>query len=239
MLRVAICDDDEALCYSLEKMVTKNCASRREEVSVEIFFDGENLCQYMRQGHDFNVIFLDIEMKKKDGVATGHEIREAMQDEDVELIYISCKETYAIQLFESRPMNFIIKPITYEKIDHVLTQIFRQVTKTNTLFEYSINRQINGISLKKIQYFEVRNRQIIIYTKDEKIVFYGKLTEVVEKVKNQKFIRINRSELVNYDAIESYQGDKIILYGKKVLYVGSARHKEVQEQMLLYMREDR
>lgn len=58
----------------------------------------------MRQGNCFDIIFMDIEMKQIDGIRAAKTIREI--DEDVQLIYISGYEEYALQLFEMRPIGF-------------------------------------------------------------------------------------------------------------------------------------
>lgn len=48
-------------------------------------------------------------MKKIDGIRAAKTIREI--DEDVQLIYISGYEEYALQLFEMRPIGFLKKPL--------------------------------------------------------------------------------------------------------------------------------
>ena len=238
MVRIAICDDDEMLCHGLEEMIEAAKSIHGGDIILEVFSDGEELCRYMKQGNFLDVIFLDIEMGKVDGISAGHEIREVLNDDSVQIIYISSKDSYAMELFSVRPMNFLIKPISEEKLKQALSQVYRLLKKDDQMYEYKINRQSYYISMMKIQYFQVINRKIIIHTSNGEVVYYGKISEVIEKVKRQRFLMINRSELVNYNAIEMYQKDKIRLYSGEELQIVKSRQKEIQEQMLTYAKED-
>ena len=44
-------------------------------------------------------------------------------------------------------------------------------------------------------------------------------------------LRINPSQLVNYDATELYRKDMVGFYGNIELQIGHSRQKEIQEQM--------
>ena len=43
MLTVAICDDEDMVCSRLEEMIQSYAADRQKEISVEIFYTGEEL----------------------------------------------------------------------------------------------------------------------------------------------------------------------------------------------------
>lgn len=239
MVRIGICDDDEVLCHQLEEIIIDADSVHGGDIETEVFFDGKNLCRYMRQGNKFDIIFLDIEMGKMDGISTGHEIRDALKDDDVQIIYISSKDSYAMELFDVRPMNFLIKPLLKEKIESVLSHAYRLMKKNTVMFEYKVNRQNNYVAIEKIQYFEVKNRQIIIHIKnDEPIIFYGKLSEVLEKVQRQRFLQISRSILVNYDAIEGYRLDEVSFSDGKSISIARSKRSEIQDKIIEYSREE-
>ena len=238
MTRIAVCDDDATVCSYIEEIIIKAVSIHGGDVDTEIFYDGENLVKYMREGNYFEIIFLDIELAEMDGVSVGHEIREVLGDDDVQIIYISAKDSYAMELFAVRPMNFLVKPISEEILNKVLGQAYHLVESNNILYEYKKNGQSNYIAINKIQFFEVHNRKIIIHTQDDEVTYYGKMSEVTEKLKRQKFIRISRSELVNYDSIEMYKPDEVKLYNGKMLSITRSRQKEVQEQMMSYAKEE-
>ncbi|WP_288200579.1 response regulator, partial [Blautia sp. CAG:257] len=63
-----------------------------------IYFDGDTLLEAVKQGNCFDIILMDIEMKRMNGISAAKIIRKI--DEDVQLIYISSHEEYVLQLFD-------------------------------------------------------------------------------------------------------------------------------------------
>lgn len=77
--------------------------------------------QFICEGACFDIVFLDIELPKISGIDIGKKIRDEMHDETTKIVYISGKDSYAMGLFDVRPLNFLIKPI---KINFALGYLF-------------------------------------------------------------------------------------------------------------------
>ena len=60
MFRVAICDDEQAICGEIEKILLDYSKERRLKIDVEIFSSGEKLCQALENGEMYYLLFLDI-----------------------------------------------------------------------------------------------------------------------------------------------------------------------------------
>ncbi|MEL7568552.1 MAG: response regulator [Dehalobacterium sp.] len=90
-------------------------------MEIEVFFSGEKLYQFICEGACFDIVFLDIELPKISGIDIGKKIRDEMHDETTKIVYISGKDSYAMGLFDVRPLNFLIKPI---KINFALGYLF-------------------------------------------------------------------------------------------------------------------
>ena len=61
------------------------------------------------------MFFLDIEIEFMNGVQVGRFIREKLQDDNTLIVYMSSYTKYAMELFEVRPMDFLIKPLNEKK----------------------------------------------------------------------------------------------------------------------------
>ena len=85
---------------------------------------------------DFDIVFLDIELPKVSGIGVGRYIREVLKNEIVQIAYISAKEGYAMELFEFRPINFLVKPLEKEKVAKVIEKYFIITEQDNHVFEY-------------------------------------------------------------------------------------------------------
>lgn len=60
MLRIAICDDIVSICSELEDMILEFGQKNNQELTVEVFYRGEELLKYLNDGNSFDLIFLDI-----------------------------------------------------------------------------------------------------------------------------------------------------------------------------------
>ena len=91
MFKIAICDDVKAICDELKYVilnVEKNIV--HEEIDVNIFYSGDSLITELREGHKYDLIFLDIELGSKiNGINVGHVIRNEMDDYITQIVYIS------------------------------------------------------------------------------------------------------------------------------------------------------
>ena len=69
------------------------------------------------------------------------------------------------------------------------------------------------------------------------ITYYGRMSEVKRQTDGGRFIQISRSELVNYNAIEEYWEDMLILRGGERIPIVASRRKVVGQQIFDYMGE--
>ena len=238
-MKIAICDDDQILCHHLEEMLLELGRKEQTILQTELFFDGDTLWNYLKQGYRFDLLFLDIEMDRMDGIAVGRAIRNILGDEDCRIVYISSQESYAMDLFAVRPMDFLIKPVTEARLKEIWELYCRLSEKGQGMFRYQIQGNQNRIAWNRIMYFRVDNRKILLHTTDGRVIdFYGKMSEIKQEPATGRFVQISRSELVNYQSIEEYRGNEIVLPTGDVLSIVASRRKEVGVQIAEYMRED-
>lgn len=122
IMKTIICDDEKSTCSELEEIILKYAKEKSVSLETEVFYSGDTLLDYLKR-EKINILFLDIELPGKDGVMVGKYIREVLEEENIFLVYISSKENYALQLFQNRPFDFLVKPIEQAKMYHVLDNI--------------------------------------------------------------------------------------------------------------------
>jgi len=231
-LRIAICDDDKIICQQLEDMLTDIEEETNEQYEVEVFYSGEELYRYLKKNNRYNLIFLDIEMRDLNGVEVGKKIRDEMNDETTQIVYISGREDYAMDLFEVRPLNFLIKPVSKNKVEAAVNKAIKILGESKHFYEYK-NGNVNfSVAVGDILYFESDGRKVNIILMDDIKSFYGKLSEVEEKLRNQDFIMIHKSYLINFNHVIEYTYDYVKMSNKETLTISQNNRKAVREQLL-------
>lgn len=238
MLNIAICDDDHYICEKLQNIIIEIINPIVEKAEFSVFYSGENLLKYLNEDNYFDIIFLDIELGLLNGVEVGKIIREKMNNEAVLIIYISGKESYAMELFDIRPFNFLIKPLEQQKINKVLNQAIDFIEKGNDIFEYNNNGSKYRVLIKDILYFESENRMVKMFMKEEIQTFYEKLDNIYRKLTEYNFLCIHKSYLVNYNHITTITYNNLTMSNGKTLDISQNRRKKIRELHLRFERNE-
>lgn len=141
IIKVAICDENKLDCLFISKTLKKVLEKENFYCVIEIYKNGEILCKEHKK-KVFDLIFLNIELEGISGIEIGRVIRDNLKDEVVQIAYISKDKTYALELFEFHPINFLIKPFKEYKLEGVIEK-FLLVSKKSSLNLFT-KRDMNG-----------------------------------------------------------------------------------------------
>lgn len=236
MYYIGICDDVMDIRTQLEEMVKTYGQLNEEPITLLHFESGEDVLEYLMDRKHLDLLLLDIEMYELSGVELGVKIRNEFKLEDLQIVYISGLESYAMELFQVRPLHFLIKPISESKIHEVLKKAF-DLNQKDHYYNVKIGQTIRKIKAKDILYFEGEGRRINLYTKDEVISFYEKIDQVYEVVKDFHFLAIHKSILVNYHRIIEFSYEYVVMTNQKTLPISQSKRKEVRRLQCQYEKE--
>ena len=85
MLNIAICDDDIPMTGRIEMLIEEIGKKNFINTDIEVFWNGECLADAIVEGECYDIIFLDIEMDREDGISVAKRIRKI--DKNVLIIY--------------------------------------------------------------------------------------------------------------------------------------------------------
>ncbi|OUQ25941.1 LytTR family DNA-binding domain-containing protein [Massilimicrobiota sp. An134] len=236
-LEIAICDDDISTCSDLDLLLMDYGKENNHEFSIDIFYDEKRLYQMLTEGKKYEILFLDIELNNEHtGIDIGNYIRDELKNEEMKIVFISSKESYAMSLFEIRPTHFLIKPLVrnqiYKLMEKILSIFFR-----DDYFSFKIRGHIYKLKMSDILYFEGSNRKVKIVLRNEIIEFYSSLQEVFEQVKDRKFYFVHKSYLINYEKVIVFKYDELIMLNGNHIPISQAKRKYIREMQLLHERE--
>lgn len=201
---------------------------------MEIFSSGEDLCSDLECGEYYDIIFLDIELKKINGVEVGKKIREELNDNMVQIIYISSYRKYAQQLFAVRPIQFLEKPLSDSIIEIMLAKAI-SLMNYEEQFIYQINKSYYKVPTKNILYFRSLQSRVEMVCTDQCVIFYSTLENIYEKLHSNHFFYCHRSYLVNFSHIICFHPHEIMLSNGESLPLGRYQEKEIQTYKELFI----
>lgn len=240
MIKIAICDDDKIFAKEFEALLMKLAEQEMVTVDIDPFYNGQSLLKGIANKKTiYDIIFLDIEMEKMNGLETANKIREI--DETVYLIYVSSHMKYAVEACDAQPFGFLVKPLDLGILSKKFKRVIEKTLAQNNYYHFEYERNAFRLPIKTIVYFESKKRVIYVHTDEGKTYkFYKTLNEVEFELKKTKcdFCRIHQSILVNTRFILKKSSEKIILTNGLDLVISKDRRKNINEWYINSVVED-
>ncbi len=237
MLKLAICDDEKVFRNDLKRIVSTELDLCGIDYRITEFSCGEELLAASAHA-DFQVLFLDVEMKKLDGVETARRIRK--HDKQSEIIFVTSHPDFVFQGYEVRALNYIIKPYEQSKIVSVLHTALESLELSPEKY-YIIEQRGKSIRLllSSVKYFVSDRRVIHAVTPGKSYDFYQKLNDL-ELQLGVSFVRIHNRYLINMKYLQEIHGNTAVVAGESLpvsrtyrqnLSIAFAKYMLYQENM--------
>ena len=228
-MNCVIVDDDELSRSVLEDLINDT--------------DGFSLVASCESGVDafkilqeepVDLLFLDIEMPKMDGMELIKNLNPLPQ-----VVFITSHPEYAAESYEYDVIDFIQKPLTHGRFLKAINKAEQRfkVEKANISSEgesifIKADSRLVRINLKDICYIEALGNYMKIYTQEGRFTILSTMKEIAEKLSGNDFVRVHRSYLVRLDKIESIE-DHYIKMGAKHISIGKAYKEELTSRLNL------
>lgn len=206
---IAVCDDNAPCVDILEKYFDK-LQSKHKELKWKCFRSAEDVLGfYGNNGNKFDVLITDIEMEGMSGVELANNIRN--RDEGVIIFFLTGHSEYAPECFYSEPMNFWLKPVSFETVKSDLNRARKRIARKGEYISVIENRREYNVPCDDIIYVEKWGRKIIIHVKYGEYRINKSLADLQRELDTVKFIRVNQTFIVNMAYVRSLTKDEITL----------------------------
>jgi two-component SAPR family response regulator len=116
MIRIAAVDDEFHVLERFERMI-----QNVEGLEIcGLFETGEQLLAYLTE-HSVDAVFLDIEMPDVNGLQLSEQILDL--DENIDIIFVTAFNQYAVEAFEVQALDYVLKPLTEERLVKTVSRL--------------------------------------------------------------------------------------------------------------------
>ena len=210
-MNIAICEDLKSDRQALLHMIKKYCNDYNLELELSTYNNGNDLLSNFTFGK-FKLIFLDIYLNDADNI-TSIEIAKRIRIHDKEciIVFMTTSRDHALEAFEVDAMQYLIKPVDYDKIKHIFDKTQKLFSENMRFIEFPSNGLSMKILLKDIYYIEVYNKTCLIHTNLDTIKTYTPLSKLWELLDGFSFLRCHRSYIVNMFYIDAILENDFLL----------------------------
>lgn len=128
MIKIAAVDDEMHALERFERIV-------REFKEVELcglFETGEELLEYLKK-YPLDSVLLDIEMIGINGLQLCEQILKI--NENIDIVFVTAFNEYAVEAFELQALDYIMKPLTEERLEKTINRLLKTKAKAKGQFK--------------------------------------------------------------------------------------------------------
>lgn len=178
------------------------------------------------QNNQIDILFLDVDRQKLS------EVEFLLRTNQVPVcVFITSCHELAVECFELGTLDFILKPLKFERFQHTMRRIsdFFEIKNKAELYESSIGgdviyikegREQVKIKLHEILYLEALKDYTFIITPQKRYCVLSSIGLLLKEVSFQSFIRIHRSFAVQKQFIQKINSHEIILNNDLAIPIG-------------------
>lgn len=244
MIKVAICDEEEAFAKEVYSVLSDISKSRNINVVIDVFRGTDKLLSEFKKNH-YNIVFFSVDSEVSNDDKSKLNLAKYIKSigNNIQIIFFSRTEKYALEGYEIGISNYFLKPdgeelsnIDKEKIESEFLKVLSKIDKeVKRIFIIKKKVGIKILSIDDILFFEAHNRVITVVTKYEKIDFYDKINDLEERLKDNSFLRCHRAFLVNPKYVKELTKDAIYLEYNYTIPVSRLRSVDVRNHIINYL----
>lgn len=237
MIFVAICDDDDLFLNSLNLLL-------RKKYENEIIFKTYTRCRDLLHAIEFDEVFfdgilMDVKFDDGDGIEIIKRIQRAVPKTKV--VYITGYIETSMRIFETKPSNFLVKPIEYSKVMDAIEKMKQEILMEEGAYItiHTTERTQVRVAVKEIRYIESDKRRLILNTEKGKYGFYGVMNEFeaeLARTGEQFFVRCHQSYLLNMHYIFEKRTTLFVLTTGEKIPISRSRYEETENIQELFRR---
>ncbi|MDO5397528.1 MAG: LytTR family DNA-binding domain-containing protein [bacterium] len=232
-MKLAVCDDQSEQALYVKKLINKWAESRNEKCAVEIFENAEAFLFEYEENRAYDVIVLDIQMKKMNGIELAEIIRQ--HDTNVQIVFMSGYSDYIAKGYDVAALHYLMKPVSEEKFFEVLDKARHKLALHKHYILFSGCGCEFKTAAEDIMYAEAVLHYICIHTISEIFKVKMTMTELEKRLKTD-FVRCHRSYIANIRYIHSITRTEITLDNGERLPVSNNKYNLVNREFLRYYR---
>jgi two-component system, LytTR family, response regulator len=188
----------------------------RKTPGCEVVFQTTSILQATKylEENKADLVLLDIQMPE----LTGMQWLKQMQGM-IKVILTTAYSEYALEGYQYDVIDYLLKPITYERFFMAIQKFKRTLPVTETINKETesiflkTEHRIQQVMLNALLYIEARRDYLAFHTTEGKILTLESLRHMESILPANRFIRIHKSYIINLAKIDFIEKSRVVIQG--------------------------
>lgn len=234
-IRVLIIDDESHARRGLRSLL----AEEKDFAVVGEACDGDEAVDKIRK-HDPDLVFLDVEMPRRNGLEIVDEIGAERMPHTV---FVTAYDQYAVSAFKVDAVDYLLKPFTDERFGDTLRRARHALSGNGSprreplrRFTVKAGDKLEVHRVDEIDWIEADEYYVKLHIGGQAYMIRQTMSTLEEQLPSDAFARIHRSSIVNLNRIVAleplFQGDYTVVLHDGTQLRMSRRRSEVLSGLL-------
>ena len=162
--------------------------------------------KFLQLNSTVDLLFLDINMPKQ----TGLDFYKSLKNPP-EVIFTTAYSQYAVDGFEVNAIDYLLKPIAYERFLMAINKVIKnKMTTDNDFLILKENKVLHKVFYTDIQYIEAFGDYVKVHTIEKTVVTHSTFSKFMSSLPDN-FLRIHKSFCINLNKMNRLSGNQITI----------------------------
>ena len=134
MLEIAVCDDERFYREKIEKVLKEYLAEHELEYRIQLFPSGEEFLSRSENRVKYDIVFMDINMEKVDGIQAAMQMRSFHSD--TYLVLVTAFINYVLEGYKVNAVRYIMKDTLDTAIAECMDAVMEKMKVARVSFSF-------------------------------------------------------------------------------------------------------
>lgn len=230
-MRIAICDDEAAELEYLRRIVTHWTKAGALNADIAVFDSAESFLFAYEGRAPFDILLLDIQMKRMDGLSLAKKLRET--DARTQIIFITGFSDYMSEGYDVAALHYLMKPVNERKLCEVLDRACAKLAAAARTVLLPLSDGHIRLPACDILYAEVFSHHIELHAAARTLSIKMSMNEL-ERTLGDGFFRCHRSYIVGMRHVRAVTRGAVIMDNGVALPLSRKLYDEANRAFIDY-----
>lgn len=234
-IEIYLLDDDPVFLRTFSRALEQFLSRQSHPFHLSAFTDGSTLLTQAGSARQLDLLISDIDLNTEatSGLMVAQQLRRRFPD--CSIIYLTAFLEFATEIYDTRPLYFILKEEYMHRIPAAMQIFFRDYTARQDILSVTSGRDRCVLRLRDLIYCERVGRKTNLVCTDRQLLVPDPISELMDKLPANRFIICHQGYIVGLAYVESYRRYLISLSTGRELPISRARYDAFQKAFAAYL----
>jgi DNA-binding LytR/AlgR family response regulator len=232
-LKIAIVEDDETQLIYVKELMKQWFAGTQNSLKLVTCESAEEFLFKYIEVMDFDLILLDIKLRKMNGMELAKQIRK--KDKTVQIAFLTGVKDYVFEGYEIGAIRYLLKPVQEKDLYKLLDDcLAKSLHIANEYFIFPYMGESVRLSYNAIIYIQVEGHYLQMITIDKTYEWKGSLSSTLDILDKHRFILANRSTIINLEHVIKITREQCCFEDGQTVSISRGYYNALNEAFISY-----